>query len=87
MKTPLLLRVFKNGALEGVRQFDTNQVVIGRNADAQVALNDAQVSPLHAMIEERDGTYFLTDLGSLYNPIFYWCTKTNGSAKNRNPTS
>ncbi len=64
MKTPLLLRVFKNGALEGVRQFDTNQVVIGRNADAQVSLNDAQVSPLHAMIEERDGGFFLTDLGS-----------------------
>lgn len=69
MKTPLLLRVFKNGALEGVRQFDTSQVIIGRNADAQVALNDAQVSPLHAMIEEREGTYFLTDLGSTAGTI------------------
>lgn len=64
MKTPLLLRVFKNGALEGVRQFDVSQVVIGRNADAQVSLSDNQVSPLHAMIEERDGNYVLTDLGS-----------------------
>lgn len=64
MKTPLLLRVFKNGALEGVRQFDTNQVVIGRNDDAQVSLNDTQVSPLHAMIEERDGVHYITDLGS-----------------------
>ena len=64
MKTPLLLRVFKNGALEGVRQFDASQVVIGRNSDAQVSLNDAQVSPLHAMIEERADGFFLTDLGS-----------------------
>lgn len=64
MKPPVLLRVYLNDKLEGVRQFDKKQIVIGRNAESQLQLNDDSVSPLHAFIEERDSGYYLADLGS-----------------------
>ncbi len=64
MKQPVVLRVFKGDKLEAVRQFDLSQIVFGRNADAQVELNSSDVAPLHAMLEERNGEYFISDLGS-----------------------
>lgn len=64
MKPPILLRIYLNDNLEGVRQFDSKQVVIGRNAEVQLELNDAGVSPLHAVIEERESGYYISDLGS-----------------------
>lgn len=64
MKPPILLRLFYNGKLEGVKQFADRQVVIGRNPEAQINLEDQEVSPLHALIEERDDGYFISDLGS-----------------------
>jgi outer membrane biosynthesis protein TonB len=53
-----------NDSLEGVRQFDAKQVVIGRNAEVQLELNNEAISPLHAVIEERDSGYYVSDLGS-----------------------
>ncbi|NJM09901.1 MAG: FHA domain-containing protein [Bdellovibrionaceae bacterium] len=50
--------------LETVRQFESSQIVIGRNSDVQLELQDEGVALLHAMIEERDGDYYLSDLGS-----------------------
>lgn len=64
MKPPVLLRIYFNEKLEGVRQFVESQIVIGRNPEAQVNLPEESVSPLHAVIEERDSGYYLSDLGS-----------------------
>ncbi|MCB0408481.1 MAG: FHA domain-containing protein, partial [Bdellovibrionales bacterium] len=64
MKQPVVLRIFFNEKLEGVKQFVDAQIVIGRNADVQVDLQEEGVSPLHALIEERDNGYYISDLGS-----------------------
>lgn len=64
MKQPIVLRVYKGEKLEAVRQFETSQIVIGRNADAQLELQDEGVALLHAMIENRGGEYYISDLGS-----------------------
>lgn len=64
MKQPIVLRIYFNEKLEGVKQFTDAQVVIGRNADVQVNLDEEGVSPLHAVIEEREGGYYISDLGS-----------------------
>ncbi len=64
MKPPILLRIYFNDTLEGVRQFDQKQIVIGRDADVQLDLKDPNVSPLHAVIEERETGHYVLDLGS-----------------------
>lgn len=65
MKQPIVLRIYFNEKLEGVKQFTEPQIVIGRNADVQVNLDEEGVSPLHAVIEERgEGGYYISDLGS-----------------------
>ncbi len=64
MKPPVLLRIYKNDQLESVKQFDQEQIVFGRNADVQVDLQDESVSPLHAIIEDRQSGYYISDLGS-----------------------
>ncbi|MBX3021528.1 MAG: FHA domain-containing protein [Bdellovibrionales bacterium] len=73
MKQPVVLRVYKGDKLESVRQFEHSQIVIGRNTDVQLQLQDEGVALLHAMIEDRGGEYFLSDLGS-----------QNGTFKNGN---
>ena len=60
----IVLRLFKNGELVEVKQFDTEQIVIGRSGDAQLTIDDPSVSPLHAVIENREGKYYISDLGS-----------------------
>lgn len=63
-KQPLFLRIFKDGQLVDVKQFPGPQVIIGREGQIDLAINDPGVSPIHAMIEERgEGRYFLCDLG------------------------
>lgn len=64
MKPPLILRIFKGSQLVEVKQFDFDQITIGRNAEVSVDLPDDSVSPIHAMIELRDQHYYLCDLGS-----------------------
>jgi predicted component of type VI protein secretion system len=64
LKQPVVLRIYKGDKLETVRQFEHSQIVIGRNSDAQLQLDDEGVALLHAMIEDRDGEYFISDLGS-----------------------
>ena len=64
MKQPILLRIFCNDKLEGVKQFTDSQIVIGRNTDVQLELNHESISPLHTLIEEREGGYYIVDLGS-----------------------
>lgn len=64
MKQPVVLRIYYNDKLEGVKQFADSQIVIGRNTDVQVTLDEEGVSPLHAVIEEREKDYYVSDLGS-----------------------
>ncbi len=64
MKRPVVLRIYKGDSLHGVKQFLDEQVVIGRQSDVQVPLDDDKVSIIHAAIEERDGSHYVCDLGS-----------------------
>ena len=64
MKSPVILRVFKNSQLIEVKQFDLDQIVIGHNADVQLDLSGDSVSAIHCLIEKREGGYYLCDLGS-----------------------
>jgi outer membrane biosynthesis protein TonB len=50
--------------LIGVKQFDQDQIVVGHNTDVHLDLDGEGVSPIHCLIEMRDGTYFISDLGS-----------------------
>jgi hypothetical protein len=64
VKLPIVLKVYRGEKLEAVQQFEGLQVVIGRGGDVGLALQDDSVSSLHTMIEDRDGQYFISDLGS-----------------------
>jgi TonB family protein len=61
---PIFLRIFSGEHLVAVKQFDASQVVFGKDAQVDVDLADDQISNIHAMIELRDGNYYLCDLGS-----------------------
>jgi outer membrane biosynthesis protein TonB len=64
LKQPIFIRIFKNDKLEGIKQFQITQIVFGANADVQVALEGPEIAPLHALIEDRDTGYYISDLGS-----------------------
>lgn len=64
MKQPVVLKIFKGDRLETVKQFEHSQIVIGRSHDVQLELADDAVALLHAMIEDRSGDYYISDLGS-----------------------
>lgn len=63
-KQPVVLRVHKNGALVGVKQFLENQIVMGRQSDLQLPLEGDSVAVIHCAIENREGAWFIADLGS-----------------------
>ena len=51
---PIVLRIYKGKTLVEVRQFQTNQVVIGSpDSDVQVQLDDTNIAPIHAIIEKK----------------------------------
>src|ERR1700677_4620002 len=64
VKQPLFLRIFKDGKLLDLKQFTGEQIVIGREGNVDALINDQSISPIHAMIEERGGTFYICDLGS-----------------------
>ena len=64
MKQPVVLRIYLNGKLEAVKQFTEPQIVFGRNPEAQVDLQDEEISLLHAAIVEQDGRYIISDMGT-----------------------
>jgi pSer/pThr/pTyr-binding forkhead associated (FHA) protein len=64
LSLPLILRIFKNGQIVEVKQFNVDQVVIGNNAEVDLDLSDSKVSAIHALIEKRDDRFFVCDLGS-----------------------
>jgi outer membrane biosynthesis protein TonB len=64
LKSPVILRIFKDSKLIEMKQFDSDQIIIGHDAEVQVDLQDASVSPIHCLIELRDSGYYICDLGS-----------------------
>ena len=64
MKSPVILRVFKNNQLLEVKQFDQKQIVFGQDAEVHLDLKGEGVSAIHCLIEMRDGGYYVSDLGS-----------------------
>lgn len=65
MKSPLIFRVFKNEQIHVVKQFlDKDQILFGHEAEVDVDLDSADVSPIHCLIEKRGNQYFICDLGS-----------------------
>ncbi len=64
MRSPVILRIFKNSQLVEVKQFDKDQIIFGHGGDVDVELADSAVSPIHCLIELRDSGYYLADLGS-----------------------
>ncbi len=74
MKSPIILRIFKDNQLIEVKQFESDQIIFGHDADVTIDLKDESVSPVHCLIELRDSGYFLCDMGSSSG------TKKNGHA-------
>lgn len=63
-KKPVVIRIYKGDQLVGVKQFTGGQIIFGQPGDVQVPLEGEAVSVLHASIEDRNGTYYVCDLGS-----------------------
>jgi Uncharacterized conserved protein, contains FHA domain len=64
LRSPLIFRLFKSGQLVGVKQFDQDQIIVGKGGDVHLALEDDSVSPIHCLIEKREEGYYICDLGS-----------------------
>ena len=64
MRSPVILRVFKNQQLVEVKQFEQNQIVVGQDAEVHLDLKADGVAPIHCLIELRDNGYYVCDLGS-----------------------
>lgn len=64
LKQPIVLRIHKQDALVGVKQFLDAQIVMGRQGDVQLPLEGRGVSVIHCALEEREGQWHLADLGS-----------------------
>lgn len=64
MSIPVILRVFKGDHIVEVKQFQLDQIVIGNQPEVNLNLQDSTVSPIHALIEKRNETYYICDLGS-----------------------
>lgn len=60
----LRIRVSADGRVIISRKFDEKSVVIGRDADCQLRLDDVGVSRRHARIDRQGPGYLLRDLGS-----------------------
>lgn len=64
MSTPIVLKIYKGDQLVSVKQFSQDQIVIGRQSDSALSLDDDSISPLHAVIEKKGESYQVSDLGS-----------------------
>lgn len=69
-KQPIFLRIVKGGKPVEMKQFSQTQIVIGRDGEVNLAVNDPSTATIHAMIEERGGKYFLCDLGTEFGTFF-----------------
>jgi TonB family protein len=64
LRSPIIIRIFKDSKMLEVKQFERDQIIFGQDADVQVELNDEDVSAIHCLIELRDSGYYVCDLGS-----------------------
>lgn len=60
----VIIRVFQGGNLLQVKQFQAGQIVVGSQKDLQLQIQSPQVSLIHCVFEDRDGSWFVADLGS-----------------------
>lgn len=74
MKLPIVIRIYRNDLLETVKQFTETQIVLGSSESSQIKLSGDEIAPLHAVIEERDSGFYISDLGSSIG------TNLNGNA-------
>jgi serine phosphatase RsbU (regulator of sigma subunit) len=58
------LRVTMLGSAPVERQFDQDEVIIGRSSRAHLLLPDRALSREHARLTQRDGVWYVEDLGS-----------------------
>lgn len=71
MSEPIVIRVFFRDKLIAVKQFDQNQIIIGKKGDASLVLRHKDVAELHCVIEKRGDVYYLCDLGSEVGTIIH----------------
>ncbi len=71
MSEPIVIRVFFKENLIAVKQFEQDQIIIGKKGDAALVLRQKDVADLHCVIEKRGDTYFLCDLGSEVGTIIH----------------
>ncbi len=64
VKTPARLVVAEPASRKGISYTLGAEATVGRAAGCQIPLDDSFVSQLHARVFQRDGTWFLEDLGS-----------------------
>jgi outer membrane biosynthesis protein TonB/pSer/pThr/pTyr-binding forkhead associated (FHA) protein len=64
LRQPVIFRIFKGDNVVEAKQFDLDQIVIGRGGTVQIDLEDSAVASIHALVELRDSGYYLCDLGS-----------------------
>lgn len=71
MSEPIVIRVFFKDKLIAVKQFEQDQIIIGKKGDSALVLRHKDVAELHCVIEKRGDTYFLCDLGSEVGTIIH----------------
>ena len=64
MKQRIFLKIYKNGSIQKIQQIDLQQMAFGSSPDVEVHLEDDSISPWHALIEQKDNDFKISDLGS-----------------------
>lgn len=71
MSEPIVIRVFYKENLIAVKQFEQDQIIIGKKGDSALVLRQKDVAELHCVIEKRGESYVLCDLGSEVGTIIH----------------
>jgi len=61
---PVRLDILQNGEVVQSAEFVKDKIVLGRVLSADLRLDDARVSRIHALIEVKGPSVFVTDLAS-----------------------
>ncbi len=71
MSEPIVIRVFFKENLIAVKQFEQDQIIIGKKGDSALVLRQKDVAEIHCVIEKRGDSYVLCDLGSDVGTIIH----------------